>query len=199
MSNSAAVKSGASGNETNRPPERKRGLSANMKVVLIAGTGFLAIGSMILAAMPEPVAKPSAAVWAKAGDPANSSGTLQSAEKSFRFGSISMGAGKVAHSYWIRNTGAAPVTISKLYTSCMCTTAALVKAGKKSAPFGMPGHGVFPSLNEPMSPGEEAFVEVVFDPAAHGPAGIGPIERVVTIENSAGRPLELAFNANVTP
>ena len=50
-----------------------------------------------------------------------------------------------------------------------------------------------------MNPGDDAVVEVVFDPAAHGPAGIGPIERVVTIENSAGRPLELAFNATVTP
>ena len=39
----------------------------------------------------------------------------------------------------------------------------------------------------------------VLAPAAHGPAGIGPIDRVVTIENSAGQPLELAFSANVTP
>jgi hypothetical protein len=63
----------------------------------------------------------------------------------------------------------------------------------------MPGHTPIPALNESMQPNEEAMVEVVFDPAAHGPAGIGPIDRVVTIENSDGQPLELAFAANVTP
>ena len=50
-----------------------------------------------------------------------------------------------------------------------------------------------------MNPGEDAIIEVVFDPAAHGPAGIGPVDRVVTIENTAGRPLVLAFAATVTP
>ena len=75
----------------------------------------------------------------------------------------------------------------------------MVKNGKAGEAFGMPGHTPIPTINVPMNPKEEAFIEVIFDPAAHGPAGVGPIERVVTIENSAGPPLELAFAALVSP
>lgn len=57
----------------------------------------------------------------------------------------------------------------------------------------------FPSINQTINPGEEASVEVVFDPAAHGPAGVGQIQRTVTIENNTGKPLELGFSAVVTP
>lgn len=81
----------------------------------------------------------------------------------------------------------------------MCTTATLMMGGKQFGPYGMPGHGFIPKINETMDAGEEATVEVVFDPAAHGPAGVGRIERGITIENNAGRPLELGFTALVTP
>ncbi len=110
-----------------------------------------------------------------------------------------MARGKVTYRYPIRNVGTDPLEIRKLYTSCMCTTAALVKNGKVSEAYGMPGHTPIPSINIPIAPQEQAYVEVVFDPAAHGPAGVGPIDRVVTVENSAGQPLELAFSAVVTP
>ena len=63
----------------------------------------------------------------------------------------------------------------------------------------MPGHGPAARLEERLAPGESAQVEVVFDPAAHGPAGIGQTDRVVTIENGAGAVLELRFSALVTP
>jgi len=63
----------------------------------------------------------------------------------------------------------------------------------------MPGHIAVPRINKSLNPGEEAIVEVVFDPTAHGPAGVGTIQRVVTIENNAGEPLELQFSAVVTP
>jgi hypothetical protein len=62
----------------------------------------------------------------------------------------------------------------------------------------MPGHGFIPSIGEILDAGASVDVEVVFDPAAHGPAGVGRIERVVTLENSAGAPLEFRFSANVT-
>jgi hypothetical protein len=81
----------------------------------------------------------------------------------------------------------------------MCTTALLVKGVKQFGPFGMPGHAPIPAIDQTLAPGERAYVEVVFDPAAHGPAGVGLIERVVTIENSAQQPVQLAFSARVTP
>jgi hypothetical protein len=124
---------------------------------------------------------------------------LSADESSFDFGTVSMAAGKVAHRFNINNANAAPIIIRKISTSCMCTTAQLLKGGKKLAIYGMPGHGYVPNLDEPIAPKEEAMVEVVFDPAAHGPAGIGRVERLVTIYTGAAQPLELSFNALVTP
>lgn len=124
---------------------------------------------------------------------------LKARETAFDFGSISMAAGKVTRRFWFRNESAAPVLIRRIYTSCMCTTATLVKGMKLINTYGMPGHGPLPAVNESLKPGETAYVDVAFDPAAHGPAGLGPTERVVTIESDTGQPLKLHFAANVRP
>ena len=129
----------------------------------------------------------------------NSGGTLGVEETSFDFGAISMAAGIVKHAFKIKNTSNEPITIGKMYTSCMCTTAILMTGDKQFGPYGMPGHGFIPKINAAMNPGEEATVEIVFDPAAHGPAGVGRIQRTITIENNAGQSLELGFTALVTP
>jgi hypothetical protein len=81
----------------------------------------------------------------------------------------------------------------------MCTTATLITLAGKKGPFGMPGHAPIPSITEIMAPEGRAQVEIVFDPKAHGPAGVGRIERVITLENNTGKPLELGFVAMVTP
>lgn len=130
---------------------------------------------------------------------AASEGALTIDESSYDFGSISMADGKVQHEFKIKNNSSKPITINKIYTSCMCTTATLEIKGKKFGPYGMPGHGFIPSLNKSVESGEEVVVKAVFDPTAHGPAGIGRIERVVTIETNNGQPLEPTFSATVTP
>ena len=117
----------------------------------------------------------------------------------YDFGTISMAAGTVSHLFKLKNRDTEPVTIHKIYTSCMCTTAALSVGGKQFGPYGMPGHSAIPRVDQALGPNEEATVEVVFDPAAHGPAGVGRIARSITIEQSAGRPIELTFSAVVTP
>lgn len=81
----------------------------------------------------------------------------------------------------------------------MCTVATLGIRGERFGPYGMPGHGFIPKIGQTINPNEEAIVEVVFDPAAHGPAGVGRIQRIITIENDSGQPLELQFTALVTP
>jgi hypothetical protein len=81
----------------------------------------------------------------------------------------------------------------------MCTTATLVKAMRIVGSYGMAGHGPMPDVNETFAAGEAAYVDVVFDPAAHGPAGLGHTERVVSIETDARQRLQLAFVANVRP
>jgi hypothetical protein len=129
----------------------------------------------------------------------NSNGVLTAEEANFDFGTISMAAGNVMHRFKIKNTGSETVFLGKMYTSCMCTTATLKIGDKKFGSYGMPGHGFIPKIKEAIGAGEEASVEVVFDPAAHGPAGIGRIERKITIENNAGQPLEFGFTVLVTP
>ncbi len=124
---------------------------------------------------------------------------LASVAPFFDFGKTSMAAGNVSHLYWIKNISGAALAITKLSTSCMCTVATLITHAARKGPFGMAGHGFTPRLEERLAPGESAQVEVVFDPAAHGPAGIGQTDRIVTIKNDAGLPLELRFSAMVTP
>ena len=200
MTKSATIKSGIPMSKKARHAAVKSQVSTKMKVVIGACAAILVLGGLIIAAMPQPASRSPTAVELVAAASTPSTGALAAPETNFNFGPVSMARGKVTHRYWIRNAGTDPIIIRKMYTSCMCTTAALVKSsGRKFDPYGMPGHAPIPTMNEPMNPGEQAMVEVVFDPAAHGPAGIGPIDRVVTIENSAGRPLELAFTANVTP
>ena len=199
MSKSATLRSSASMRKATRHPTAGSPFSRKTKFILGAGAVVLVIGGLIIAARPEPAAKTPTAVEMVKADAASSAGRLTATETKFSFGPISMARGKVKHRYPIGNAGTEQIVIRKLYTSCMCTTAALVKGGKAGEAFGMPGHTPIPTINVPINPGEEAFVEVVFDPAAHGPAGVGPIERVVTIENNAGQPLELAFAALVSP
>ena len=128
-----------------------------------------------------------------------SKGVLAAEETSFDFGTVSMAKGKVSHMFKLKNNSGDSAMVSKVYTSCMCTNATLIHGDKKMGPFGMPGHGFVPKVNDVVNSGEEADVEVVFDPAAHGPAGVGRIDRVVFVETESGLPLQLKFTAVVTP
>lgn len=186
--------------KTTKSRSAKPAMARNTKLILGAGAIALVIGGLVIAAKPGPVTpSPTAVELVRSSSAGNSAGNLTTSQSKFSFGPISMASGKVKHRYPITNTGTEPLLIRKMYTSCMCTTVALVKGGKTSDAYGMPGHTPIPTINVPINPKEEAFVEVVFDPAAHGPAGVGPIERIVTVENNAGQPLELAFSALVSP
>ncbi len=122
-------------------------------------------------------------------------------ETSFDFGEIVMGDGRVSRRVELTNNGGDQVTIEKVYTSCMCTTASIITAsGERYGVFGMQGHGGTAKTKIEIGAGESVTLEVVFDPAAHGPSGVGSIQRSIYIEtNSAKSPkLELPFQATVT-
>ena len=131
-----------------------------------------------------------------------SAGDLASEERSYDFGTISMSAGKVSHQFTVKNTGLEPVRVGKVYTSCMCTSASVTDAGgKRYGEFGMQGHGgMSASTDIEVGAGQVVTVEVVFDPAAHGPSGVGLAQRTVYLEtNSQKSPkLELGLQARVT-
>lgn len=143
------------------------------------------------------------AVAASSDRPSNDNGGVSyitSHEAPYDFGKISMKDGNVTHTYDIKNSGQQPVTIKKVYTSCMCTETTLVHQEHTMGPFGMKGHGnVIPTVNITLDPGEKAKVLAEFDPAAHGSAGVGKIERSVYVDTADGAQAELKFVATVSP
>jgi len=153
----------------------------NKKIIGIV-TGILLLGGL---------------VWLAA--PSGDGQVAPTEEANYDFGSISMAAGKVKHTFSVRNESDEAITIGKMYTSCMCTTATLVMQAGRFGPYGMPGHGFISAIGKELASGEKATVETVFDPAAHGPAGIGRVQRTIVIENSRGEPFQLSFTAEVTP
>ena len=82
----------------------------------------------------------------------------------------------------------------------MCTAAYIVRGdGEKKGPFSMPGHRPVPKAKEIIKAGESRGIEVVYDPNAHGPAGVGMINRFVYLEDREGNKMQFEIKANVTP
>lgn len=127
-------------------------------------------------------------------------GTLVLSEPFYDFGTISMKDGNVSKVLQVTNTGTEDVKLSSLSTSCMCTNAYFItKDGIKRGPFGMVGHGGATRISDVIKAGDSADIEVVYDPNAHGPAGVGLIERAVALEDENGDRVEFLFKVNVTP
>ena len=117
----------------------------------------------------------------------------------YDFGTISMKNGLVTKSFSVKNEQEQSVDLAELYTSCMCTLAKIKIEQSEYGPFGMLGHGAMKMLNQSLAPGQEAQLEVTFDPNAHGPSGIGVIERIVTLKSGKGELANINIKATVTP
>lgn len=169
-------------------------MSKQLKIAGGVGIGVVVLGALLFYAQPSSN-QPTGT--SDGNTPLSAISVVEASN--YNFGTVSMKNGKVSKTFIIKNTQSEPVTLSKLYTSCMCTEATLKVASKTQGPFGMLGHGFIPEFSETLRPNEEAEIEVVFDPAAHGPSGVGKIQRTVTLENNAGRPVEILIAANVTP
>ncbi|MDP2639008.1 MAG: DUF1573 domain-containing protein [Candidatus Azambacteria bacterium] len=127
-------------------------------------------------------------------------GALTVEQAQYDFGSVSMAKGNVEKEFTIENKSDGDVAIGEVSTSCMCTEAVLRVGDRTAGPFGMPGHGLTRKANLVVKPGEQLIAKVIFDPAAHGPAGIGPVERQIAVYTSADKdPMVLNFKAVVTP
>ncbi|MEX2033202.1 MAG: DUF1573 domain-containing protein, partial [Candidatus Colwellbacteria bacterium] len=131
----------------------------------------------------------------------NGSDLLTATEANYDFGEVSMAKGLVNHEFVLSNTSSAPVKIGSVETTCMCTTAYLkVGEGKEAGPFGMPGHGgPRAAANLTVLPGEKLIVRAVFDPSAHGPAGVGAVERAIIMDVGRQEPIVVSFKALVRP
>lgn len=129
----------------------------------------------------------------------SSKSALVATETLHDFGIISMAQGTVAKTFDVMNSSEKDIMLESLTTSCMCTVAYIVKDGSRKGPFGMPGHGIVPKANEVIPAGGKLAIDVVYDPAAHGPAGVGSVDRLVYLQDETGAVLELEIKANVTP
>ena len=125
---------------------------------------------------------------------------LVAPETLYDFGTISMRNGNVSKVFEVINSTSEDIKVPSLTTSCMCTRAYFVESdGSKSGPFGMPSMGFVPKLNKTIKAGQTADIEVVYDPNAHGPAGVGMIDRFVYLEDADGNRLQFEIKAVVTP
>jgi hypothetical protein len=127
-------------------------------------------------------------------------GALTASEKFYDFGTISMKNGDVTKEFTVTNSTDKDVYIPSLVTSCMCTSAYIVEPdGTSKGPFKMPGMGYVPPANETIKAGQSRVIRVVYDPNAHGPAGVGAIDRTATLTDAGGGTLEFEIKALVTP
>lgn len=115
----------------------------------------------------------------------------------YNLGSVPIKGGVVAKEYKIKNTTGNTMNLSKIATSCMCTTAKIKIGDKETRFFGMEMSGdMNPPVNLELQSGEEATISVNFDPAAHGPQGVGPFDRIVWLYFKQGIK-ELKFSGTV--
>ena len=128
-----------------------------------------------------------------------SANALQALETLYDFGTISMRNGLVDHVFKVTNSSDKDIYVKKISTSCMCTSAYIESANGKKGPFGMEGMNYVPPANETIKAGESRDIRVVYDPNAHGPAGVGAIDRVIYLTDASGSTLQFEIRAIVTP
>lgn len=109
---------------------------------------------------------------------------------SFDWGNIPYEGEKATKSFTIRNEGTETLKIYDIRTSCHCTVARASVNGVESQNFGM--SGVSSWVGE-VPPGNEAKLIVVFDQKYHGPQGVGPITRFVSVKTNDKNTPELTF------
>ncbi len=142
-----------------------------------------------------------ASVQGAPGAASNSKSLLTAPEVFYDFGTISMKNGNVTKEFTVTNPTDKDINVPTLVTSCMCTTAFIVAPnGSIKGPFGMPGHGgAVPPANELIKAGESRIIRVVYDPNAHGPAGVGQVDRFIMLTDATGGTVQFEIKALVTP
>lgn len=121
---------------------------------------------------------------------------IETPETNFDFKDIPYSGGYAIHEFKIKNAGDKELQIANLKTSCSCTQTYLKTAKGDGPQFSM--HSGSSWIGK-LAPGEEAVIVSDFDPAFHGPSGVGPISRIVSFEtNDPDKPyVELTFSGNV--
>lgn len=114
---------------------------------------------------------------------------------SYNFGDVSVAKGAVSATMDILNEGKGNLVIRSIKSSCMCTTATLIKDGAESPVFGM--HSSPSNWMQIIGPNDAAQLKIYYDPAAHRELR-GPVTRVITIysNNPSNSQNEVRINVN---
>ena len=160
-------------------------MSSEQKFLVVVGVVTLALlGGMIFLAGKSGPGSIAQEVQSDSGAKA------ELAETSYDWGQIKMFDGNATATFEVKNTGSSTLKLFNGVTTCACTSAYLQVGDIKSNVFGMhtKSNGVFE-----ISPGQSAELTVIFDPAFHGPSGVGPIERLVILETNDPENPKLTF------
>lgn len=112
-------------------------------------------------------------------------------QKTFDWGNIPYSGGNATKAFSIKNTGTDTLQLTGVKTSCTCTKAQISIDGKTSPYFSM--HASSSWVGE-VAPGKEAQLTVIFDPAFHGPTGVGPMERLISLQTNDSQNPTLEFS-----
>ncbi|MDP3733378.1 MAG: DUF1573 domain-containing protein [Candidatus Daviesbacteria bacterium] len=112
-------------------------------------------------------------------------------EKTFDWGNILYSGGNATKTFTIKNTGTDILKLTNIKTSCTCTKAQISIDGKTSPYFSM--HSTSGWVGE-VAPNNEAQLTVIFDPAFHGPTGVGPVERLISLETNDRENSKIEFS-----
>ena len=96
-------------------------------------------------------------------------------------GTVSQNSGTMTTEFVIKNEGESDLVISKLSSSCGCTSGSVVYQDQEGPRFYMTGHGYEePDSNWQIAigAGDEAVVKVYYDPTVH-PDLTGPVTRTL--------------------
>jgi len=105
----------------------------------------------------------------------------QISETSHDWGDIPINNGNVKKTFAIKNDSQGTLELANVSTSCMCTTAQIKINDKVSPFFGMHSNSTWRGQ---VPAGATAEVIVEFDPAFHGPNGVGQVTRQVSLETN---------------
>ncbi|MBI4079521.1 MAG: DUF1573 domain-containing protein [Candidatus Levybacteria bacterium] len=116
-------------------------------------------------------------------------------KKTYDWGTIPYDGGLVKADFAIKNEGNGALQLTNIKTSCACTKAQVAIDGTQSPFFSM--HSVSSWVGEVLS-GKQATLTVIFDPAFHGPSGVGSMTRLISIETNDQENRKLEFTLNGT-
>jgi hypothetical protein len=110
-------------------------------------------------------------------------------------GVVGINQGLQVTDFIIENGGSEELLLYDVTTSCMCTVAQVESGGVISPEFVM---GKRSSHVMKVLPGSSATVKMIFDPAYHGPGGIGEVTRQVMMRTNDANQSMLVFTMSAT-